>query len=290
MIYLGLSIVCSSLLFIIFKYFTIYKIDTLKAIVVNYIVAFTLGFVLAENSISITNLPNQPWFYSALILGLLFVGVFFIMALTAQRNGVSVASIAGKMSLVVPVFFGVLLYNESLSVIKILGILIALLAVYLASVKEKNEANILVKNSLLFPVLLFLGSGLLDTAIKYIEKNFVAENEVDFFSGSLFGFAACFGILILIVKEIKNRKSFGYKNIIAGIVLGIPNYYSIVFLIKALQIKGVESSTVFTINNVAIVIVSTLVGLLLFKETFSLNNKIGIVLAIVGVFLVAIAS
>ena len=79
------------------------------------------------------------------------------------------------------------------------------------------------------------------------------------------------------------------KNLIAGIILGVPNYYSILFLIKALQIKGFESSTLFTINNVGIVVVSTIVGLILFKEKFSLKNKIGILLAITGIVLVALA-
>ena len=289
MIYLVLSIAFSTVLFVIFKYFAIYKIDTLKAIVVNYIVAFILGFVLTGNASSIASIPNQPWFYGALILGLLFVSIFFVMALTAQRNGVSVASVSGKMSVVIPIFFGVLLYNESLPILKVIGILIALLAVYLSSVKEKKDTDSSTNNGLLLPILLFLGSGAIDTTLKYVEKNFVAENEVAFFSGSLFGFAACFGLLILAYKQILKRESFGYKNIIAGVVLGIPNYYSIVFLIKSLQIKGIESSTLFTINNVGIVVVSTLVGLLLFKETFSLKNKIGIGLAILGIVLVAIA-
>lgn len=289
MIYLGLSITCSTVLFVIFRYFAVFKIDTLKAILVNYIVAFILGVVLTGNTSSIAYLPNQSWFYGALLLGLLFVGVFFVMGLTAQRNGVSVASVAGKMSVVIPIFFGVLLYNESLPVVKFIGILIAILAVYLSSIKEKKDKNTSAKSSLLLPILLFLGSGAIDTTLKYFEKNFVAENEVALFSGSLFGFAACFGLLIWAYKQILKREPFGYKNIIAGIVLGIPNYYSVVFLIKALQIKGIESSTVFTINNVGIVIISTLIGLLLFKETFSLKNKIGVALAIVGILLVATA-
>ena len=287
MIYLLLSIVFSTSLFVIFKYFDIFKIDTLKAIVVNYIVAFILGFVLAEIDFSVAELPSQPWFFGAMTLGLLFVSIFFVMALTAQRNGVSVVSVAGKMSVVIPVIFGVVLYNESLSAIKIIGIVLAVIAVYLASVKEDLEKH--EKAGLLLPGILFLGSGAIDTLLKYVEINFVKENEVSLFSGSLFGFAAFFGLLILAFKTIQKREAFGLKNIIAGIVLGVPNYYSIVFLIKALQNKNLESSTLFTINNVAIVVVSTLIGLLIFKESFSLKNKIGIALAITGIILVAIA-
>ena len=286
MIYLLLSILFSTGLFVIFKYFGIYKIDVLKAIFVNYIVAFSMGFFFAERQIPISEIYLQPWFSGALFLGALFVSIFFVMAMTAQKNGVSVTSIAGKMSVVVPVFFGIILYNESVTFLKIVGIIMALIAVYLSSVKEeKSEKN----GTLLLPILLFIGSGTIDTLLKYIQENYVADEDVSIFSGSLFGIAGVYAFLILVIKTIKKRESFGYKNIIAGIILGVPNYYSIIFLIRALQNKNFESSTLFTINNVAIVVVSTLVGLFFFKEKFSIKNKIGVAMAILGIILVTIA-
>ena len=286
MIYLLLSVLFSTGLFVIFKYFGIYKIDVLKAIFVNYLVAFSMGFLLSERKIPLQEIYLEPWFLGALFLGALFVSIFFVMAMTAQKNGVSVASIAGKMSVVVPVFFGIILYNESVTFLKILGIVIALVAVYLSSVKEEKTAK---KGTLLFPILLFLGSGIIDTTLKYVQTNYVADEDISIFSGSLFGIAAIFGFVILVIKTLKKRSPFGLKNIVAGIVLGVPNYFSILFLIKALQNKNFESSTLFTINNVAIVIVSTLVGLVLFKEKFSLKNKIGVALALLGIVLVTIA-
>lgn len=286
MIFLLLSILFSTGLFVVFKYFGIYKIDVLKAIFVNYIVAFSMGFFFAERQIPISEIYLQPWFSGALFLGALFVSIFFVMAMTAQKNGVSVTSIAGKMSVVVPVFFGIILYNESVTFLKIVGIIMALIAVYLSSVKEeKSEKN----GTLLLPILLFIGSGTIDTLLKYIQENYVADEDVSIFSGSLFGIAGVFAFLILVIKTIKKRESFGYKNIIAGIILGVPNYYSIIFLIKALQNKNFESSTLFTINNVAIVVVSTLVGLFFFKEKFSVKNKIGVAMAVLAIVLVTIA-
>ena len=286
MIYLLLSILFSTGLFVIFKYFGIYKIDTLKAIFVNYIVAFAMGIGLAEGTVSLTELPQQSWFFGALFLGALFVSIFFVMATTAQRNGVSVASVAGKMSVVVPVLFGTFLYNESVTLLKVIGILVALIAVYLASVKDEKSTK---SGGMLFPVLLFFGSGIIDTTLKYVEVNFVPKEDVSLFSGSLFGIAAVFAATILFFQRIRNISSFGVKNIIAGFVLGVPNYFSIIFLIKALQNEDFESSVLFTVNNVGIVILSTFVGLLIFKETFSLKNKIGVVLAVLGIILVTIA-
>ncbi len=286
MLHLILSIIFSTSLFVIFKYFGVYKVNTLQAIVVNYMVAFVLGMLSANAIGNVGTIGHQPWFVGAVVLGLLFVTIFFVMAKTAQYNGVSVASIAGKMSVVVPVVFGIILYKESTTFLKLVGIVIALVAVYLSSVKDSQSSN---KGSLMFPILLFLGSGVIDTTLKYVETNYVSQNDVDFFSGSLFGFAAFFGLILLVVKHFALKEKLEFKSIIAGVVLGIPNYYSIVFLVKALQNKNFESSELFTINNVGIVIASTLLGLLLFKETFSLKNKIGVGLAIIGIILVTVA-
>lgn len=287
MIYLLCSIVFSTSLFVIFKYFDHYKINTLQAIVVNYIVAFVLGMGTAGAFGQVSTIMSQPWWLGALFLGGMFVSIFFVMAMTAQKNGVSVASVAGKMSVVIPVVFGVLLYQERLTILKVIGILVALVAVYLSSVKESKTVK--TNAGFLLPVLLFLGSGVIDTTLKYVETNYVSPSSVDFFSGSLFGFAACFGVLILLIKQIITKEKIALKNIIAGVVLGVPNYYSIVFLIKSLQNKNFESSTLFTVNNVGIVIFSTLVGLWLFQENFSTKNKIGVGLAILGIILVTIA-
>lgn len=287
MIFILLSILFSSGLFVIFKLFGVYKIDTLKAIVVNYFVAFSLGFLLTDKPIVPSEIIQQDWIYGALLLGALFVSVFFVMAKTAQVNGVSVASVAGKMSVVIPVFFGIFLYNEKLTVLKLIGIVIALIAVYLASVKKDTKIND--KKNLLFPVLLFIGSGAIDTLLKFVEINFVPKEDVTIFSGTLFSIAAFFGTCILLIKYSKEKSSFGIKNLIAGIVLGIPNYFSIIFLIKAFQVEGFDSSTLFTINNVGIVVCSTLIGLLFFKEKLSLKNVVGIILAVLGIIIVTFA-
>ena len=286
MINLVLSILSSTSLFVIFKYFDAFKINTLQAIVVNYFVASIFGLTHANAFGKLTTVSSQPWFFGALILGLSFISIFFIMAKTSQENGVSVASVAGKMSLAIPVVCGVILYNESLSLLKVLGIILALGAVYLTSAKEKKE-NSIVKGGLLFPILLFLGSGIIDTFLKYIETNYV--KDVPFFSGSIFAFAFLLGSLILLTRVLLKKEVLEFKNVIAGVIIGIPNYFSIIYFIKSLQINHLDTSVIFTINNVGIVLACTLVGILLFKEKLSFKNSIGVITAIVGIILVTIA-
>lgn len=287
MIYLLLSILASTAIFVVFKLFNRFRINTFQAIVANYVTACICGLISYKSPINTSEIFNSKWFLGATLLGFLFISVFNLMALTAQRNGLSVASVASKMSVVIPVVFGLYVYNESVSFQKVFGIILALIAVYLTAIKVKSSISL--KQGLFLPFILFLGSGVIDASIKYLETTYVPKNGIPIFSATIFGCAALVGLLILAYKAIKQSIKLEIKNAIGGIVLGVINYYSIVFLLKALQFKGLESSTLFTVNNVAIVMVSTLVGLFLFRESISKKNWIGISLAIVSILLVTLA-
>lgn len=287
MIYLLFSIASSTIILILFKLFDRYNVNTLQAIVVNYITACTTGILSYNATVHINDITSSRWFFGALALGFLFIAIFNVMALTAQRNGLSVASVAAKMSVIIPVVFGIYVYNESVGAQKLIGIVLALVAVYLTSIKSKSSVNS--SKGLLLPIILFLGSGVIDTSIKYLETTYVAQNGIPIFSATIFFFAGIIGIGLLILRAITKSIKIEIKNIVGGIALGVVNYYSIYFLLKALQFEGIESSTIFTVNNVAIVMLSTLIGLMLFREKIYTKNWIGIAIAIISIALVTLA-
>ncbi|MBU2946096.1 DMT family transporter [Zobellia uliginosa] len=282
---LALSILASSLIFIIFKLYTRFKVNTLFAIVTNYYVASCVGLLRYQGETSITEVPGKPWFFGTFLLGILFIVVFNLMAKASQKVGVAVTSVATKMSFVIPVIFGLLLYNEQLSIVKVIGILLALAAVYFASLKESSIK--FKKSALLLPALVFLGSGIIDASLKYIQEIYIAEEEYPIFSATVFASAACIGFLITLFKISDLRSSYNLNTLIGGLTLGVVNYFSIFFLLKALQNETLNSSSVFTINNVAIVMFTTLLGILLFEEKISTKNWGGIALAVTSIILVA---
>ncbi|MDG1330420.1 MAG: EamA/RhaT family transporter [Flavobacteriaceae bacterium] len=287
MIYLLLSILASTIIFIIFKLFEKFQINIFQAIVVNYCIAFTTGILSYNGTITISQLPNLDWFYYTLILGALFIIVFNLMGITTQKNGLSVVSVATKMSVVVPVLFGLLYYNESLGTLKLIGIAIALIAVYLTSNKS-NQGITVNRKSIVLPILVFIGSGVIDTSIKFLEDTYVANNDVPLFSAIIFLAAAIIGFIFIIIQIIRGSFNFEFKNIIAGICLGVPNYFSIYFLVKTLRSDILESSGIFAINNVSIVALSTFAGIFIFKEKLIRKNWVGIALAILSIILISI--
>lgn len=288
MIFLLLSVLSSSVIFVIFKLYNRYGVNTLQAIIVNYFIAFSVGLAVDDQPLDLQRISGELWFPGTLVLGCLFISVFYLAAVTTQRSGLSVVSVATKMSVAIPVLFGILLYSESTGILKIIGIALALVAVYLTSIK-KTEGIAIKKKNLIFPLLVFFGSGIIDTTIKYLETTYVAEVDVALFSATIFAVAGCIGILILIIQAIKGTLKITFRNILGGIALGIPNFFSIYFLVMALRSGGYDSSTIFPINNVAIVMLSTFLGILLFGERIIPKNWIGITLAVISIILIAFA-
>jgi drug/metabolite transporter (DMT)-like permease len=288
MLYLVLSILLNTLLFVIFKYFSIYRVNNLHAIVINYLVASSVGFIFDNSFVTILELPSKPWFTGTIFLGVLFITLFNVLALTAQKGGLSVVSIASKMSVVIPVVFAFTVYQDKITFLKVLGICFALIAVYL--VTKKTVSPSIEGKYLYLPVLLFFGSGILDTVLKFVETSYVTANETNVYSASIFLIAGITGIITLLLQRILKRTRFELKSVIAGIILGVPNFFSIYFLLKALKMEGLESSYIFPVNNVGIVLFSTFTGVLLFNEKLSKINKTGIITAISAIILMSIRS
>jgi len=283
------SVISSTLIYATFKTFSKHNINTLNALIFNYFTAFILGYSIQSTPVKLLEIPQFEWFIPAAGLGVLFILIFYLMVMTTQKHGMSVVSVASKMSLSIPVIFVIFYYGEDLSILKILGIIIALLSVYLVSAKTRDGLKVN-KSALLLPFAVFVGSGIIESSIKVLQNDFVPQVETPVFSASIFLFAAFTGSIIFIIRYFKTKELIRIKDIIGGIALGIPNYFSIYFLIEALRNPNLDSSIVFVINNVSIVVLSTIVGILIFKEHLLRKNKIGIGLALLSIILVALAN
>ncbi len=282
MVFLLFSIFINVFLYVIFKEFNKYKINTLQAITVNYFLAFAMGIFISKQEIVLEQIIYRPWFIWSLGLGTGFIVIFNMLIYATQKGEVSMVSIFTKMSLVLPVIFGVLLYNESISWAKGIGIVLALVSIYFASKKDRNNPTN--KKVLYIYIILFFLTGSLDTLLKYVENNYVYPKDLEFFTSFIFLSAGILGVIMLLVL----RKKILLKNIFAGIALGIPNYFSIYFFIKVLKFSDYESSIVFLYNNVGIVIFSLVMGYCVYQEKLTKINWIGVALAVSSIIIVSI--
>ncbi|MEZ4930452.1 MAG: hypothetical protein R2777_10680 [Chitinophagales bacterium] len=117
MIWLLLSILSSTAIMVVFKLFKKYEISTLHAIVINYYTAALIG-LLFINDINQKTQAFDSWLPFALLLGTLFIGLFFLIGVTTQKMGINVSTIAMKLGYILPIILAFSLYQEHISTIK----------------------------------------------------------------------------------------------------------------------------------------------------------------------------
>ena len=289
MIYLGLSIICNVLLLVIIKSFERFKIPNLQGIVINYFVAGITALFFIPNGIELDGMVHAKWFPTSLLLGALFISIFFLISLTAQRISISVASVANKMSVVIPVILAFILYGDKVYILKIAGIILALASVYLTTYKSSSSEE--AKPSLVLPSLVFIGSGIIDALVNFANKKLITELGDDAgFSCMGFFSAGMIGLCILSYQFTIKKIKFEPRSLIAGLVLGIPNFFSIYFILKALSTGILESSQLYPIANIFIVVFSAIAGILLFKEKLNKINIIGILLSILATLMITFSG
>ncbi|MCT4580791.1 MAG: EamA/RhaT family transporter [Flavobacteriales bacterium] len=285
MINLFITILLFNVLIIIFKFFNRYHVDNLQALIVNYLTAGTLGVLNSTQTITFEYVWNAPWLFHAMIVGSLFIIVFNLYATGTQKVGIAITTVANKMSLVIPVAIALAIYpNANITIWTVVAFILAILGIYLSS--TKNGKLTFNKQYVWLILLVFVGQGIADSVFNYAQKNSIGNGESPAFFSVLFMMAALCGVMILIGRSFREKIKFSYKNIVGGIVLGIPNYGSLIYFFKALDSSGLHPSVVFPIVSMGVVVLSAIIGIVFYKETLSRSNWIGIVSSVLAIALI----
>lgn len=280
MIFLILSILSSSFIYIIFKLLDVFRVKIFPVIVINYITASITGYLLLGNNFSLQNALNSNWIYISALIGVLFIATFYLIGISSKSAGITLTSISTKMSVIFPILFSMFYYGEAIYLLKILGILFALLSIVLSSVKNKDEKG---SKKYLFPLILFLSMGLVDSLVKFNQEEFLRNTGVIASTTFVFLVAAIVSSLLFLIANFKQIRQLNLKSLIAGLLLGISNFGSLYFLVLALNHNLFESSIVFAINNSAIIMISVLAGNLLFKEKLIWINWLGVIISLLAI-------
>ena len=277
-----ISILATSTLFNIFKFFEKYRVVSLNAIVINYMVASALAFLLPDKIKPFNYVIHQPWFPISILLGFLFVVLFQIMAYSSQKIDVSTTTIANKITFVFPTIMGILFFSEDWNYLKITGFIVAITSIILSA---ENKRQFPKTKTYLVILLLFFGGGILESLLSYCQKFLIQPFDTSIFFGYLFLFAFLFGLIILIWNINKGKETPSIKDVFWGLVLGVPNYFSMYFLLESLN--DLPSSTVFPVANMGVILCSTLISILLFREKISKKKSLALLCSILAILLIS---
>lgn len=256
MLYLLLAIVCSALVSVLMRLSTDKARGNVSMLAVNYLMclilaaAYTGGLGAAEGTSGLTGAVGM-----GVVNGILYLLGFVLLQLNVQKNGVVLSATFMKLGLLVPMVISVCLFRESPALWQIIGFCLAVAAILLINVGEKQSAGRM-KVGLL---LLLLVNGGADTMSKIFEE-LGAEQWAEHFLLVTFATA----LLLCIGLTLWKRERPGKWELLFGLMIGIPNYFSARFLLRALE--HVAAVIVYPTYSVATILVVTVAGLCLFRE------------------------
>lgn len=281
-LFIFLSISCSLSIAQILKIAENNKMRVMSILVINYLAGSLISLlnsseVAAKSLISID--LNLFFFSMMILLGFIFIGNLVVYSRSIDRVGMGVSIAAMRMSLIFPIAVSLFVFNEELAPYRYLGILLALGALLLMVPRIKTKKISGLSNAWL-PVLIFLMTGAADTGLKVYEQVFAAQVSEDLFVSGIFFISFITGVGILVKRK---ELHFTFKEIGYGVVTGIVNLYSSIFLIYALKL--LPGSVVFPIINVTLVILGTLIGVWIWKDKPTVKQWSGLAIAIISIVL-----
>lgn len=281
MIYLVFAVLCSVSVSLLLKILRQRQLDIRQTILTGYPVAFFLTLFLLKPDFSLLNnlLQNpMPALFIMLALGVLLPSVFIILGKAINGAGIILTNACQRLSLILPIIASVVIFGEVITNQKIIGIILAFLALvailFRPTAKEKNSTQ---NQTFIWLLGVWLGYGVIDILFKQVAKqggSFPVTLSVSFG----LAFLCLFGYLL--VKKV----AWQAPALQFGVILGVLNFGNIYTYIKAHQALSSSPSIVFTAMNVGVIAVASLAGLAFFKEHLNKINFIGIALAILSVF------
>ena len=260
MLNLLLAIACSTLVSVAMRLGSAGETARKPLLAVNYLVcaAVSLGMGLAG--------------------GALYLGAFLLLQRCVRRNGVTLSSAFMKLGVVVPTALGFALFGEAAGPARVAGIALTVAAIAVLALPPRGRPAGAAPRAggLAGLVLLMLWGGMADGLSKFYQAwgNPALEGH---FLCVIFSFALVLCALLCAAQ----RQKPAARDWLFGLLLGVPNYFSSRFLLRALA--SVPASLAFPAFSCGTLLLTALVGRLAFGE--KPDARQGLALAMVAVAL-----
>lgn len=278
MIYLICAILCSSCITIVLKAGNDVCKNRYGMLTVNYIACILMALIfMPKDTVQYFDFNNNFVLLLGLINGFLFVICMVYNQINVDKNGAIMTATFVRLGVIVPTLLSVILFGEKPSLLQVIGILFVGLAFYIMSGKVNKESGNL---NIHLVILLILG-GITDSMSKIFEQTCPIEyDDIFLFLTFFLAFVICLSICIY-------KKKFWTKNeAIMGIAMGVPNYLSTLFLIKALT--TLPAFIIYPTYSVGSIIVVTSISALFFKEKLSESQLRSMFIILIALFLLNI--
>ena len=211
-----------------------------------------------------------------LAAGVLFVAGLVMMQRSISANGASLTGAFAKLGMLVPLMLGIILFHEMPGISGMIGIVLSVFAIILIH-RPDDEKHTAVQTPLLLGTL--AGCGLSDAMAKIFQGYGDPANEPLYFL-ILFSAAACLTAVLCIREYRITHRGITGRDLLYGVLIGIPNFYSAFLLLNALRtLPAVVVYPAYSVGSLLLILAG---GRVFFHEPLRRNELAGIVLIVIS--------
>lgn len=296
-LYLILAVLSSALMAIILKIFSTEGENRYSILMGNYLACVIVGFLSLPEKSLILRMDGITLICSV-IGGFLFTAGLVSMQIGIRINGAALTAAFARLGLIVPLMLSIFTFRERPGILQIAGILLVLAALWVISSQpdereqagrretgrpEESERSDRANIPVLLMTLLMCGAS--DAMAKVYEQ--VGERAKDELYYMCIFLTAFLITCVLAYHEYrKTGKKVSGRMMLAGLAVGIPNYYSSFLLLKALV--HLPAFIVYPCFSTGAILVVTLASALLLHEKLNRNKLAGLVLIMAALVLLNI--
>lgn len=257
LVFLLFAILSSSVLAVVLKYLN--AAYSYGVYFVNYVTCAALAFLTLEEKSLYNGDPAPLW------LGAI-AGFFYLASLTASgysihKNGAVLSSVFTRLGVLVPIGVSILWFGERPTPVQALGVALAVAAALVMNgLPGKDRQKAAPKAVYLVPLLLTLVlNGATDSMSKIFTQ--LGRREDDgLFVLYIFLFAALFTLGLLL----KERQPFSKRDLLFGVLVGVPNFFSSRLLLAALT--ELPAFVTYPAYSVGAILTISVLSFFLFRE------------------------
>lgn len=274
----------SVLVSVLLKLMPRYGIDVAQAVTWNYLAAGLLCWTMLDPPLAALRSTETPWVALG-ILAVVLPSLFLVLAAAVRRAGIVRTDIAQRLSLLLSLIAAFTLFGESADALKLAGLGLGLVAMLAILIRPEAVTEHGLRSTWVL-LMVWVGFALVDVTLKGI-----ARAGTPFAASLLVSFSIAFTAMLAVQlwRHASGRSRLSWRNFTVGLLLGGLNFGNIVCYVRAHRALPDNPALVFATMNIGVVVLGTLVGILIFREPTSRWNRLGIVLAVPAIALIAYA-
>ena len=214
-------------------------------------------------------------------------GVFFVLGLLCMQssirtNGAGLTSAFARLGLIVALAVSILLFRERPTALQGLGIALSVGAIFVLRTDDGTPDRHRSGHGFGLLLLTLAASGCADATAKLFDGfGNRAEDKLYFFW--LFVTAVLLCTVLALVERKRTDKKIRPGAFAAGILVGIPNYFSSYLLLRALQLF--PATVVYPTYSTATILLVMGLSALFFREHLTKRQRRGVLLILIALAL-----